>query len=441
MNGNASHHPFCLPKIERARISGGLEVFIVPWPELPLLSAHLVLPRGAEADPSGKGGLADIAAEMLTLGTKRRSASELAERVDRMGAALSAHAGWDYSSVNVFGLREDFESLLELLREVYTEPAFSPDEFEQLQKRHIAMLIQQKDDSSILADERFNEMLFQGTPYDHPVYGNLKTIPLLAVEEAQAFYRQSFLPEGSFLVVAGDVGSEEVLRWIESHFPPVEKKSQGAQVRFSPPAPREIKTFLVNRPDLTQSQIRLGHMGMAHSHPDFLPFDVMNYVLGGGGFSSRLMQRVRVELGYTYGIRSSLEPRKNPGPFTIATFTPTETTFGCVQEILAVLRSFLDQGAAEAERTEAVRFLTGSYPMRFETPGQMAQRIIQAQIHGLGLEFLSSYPRQVGEVALREMGRCAREHIHPDGMSLVIVGRTEAFRRDLESLGPVETGE
>ena len=96
---------------------------------------------------------------------------------------------------------------------------------------------------------------------------------------------------------------------------------------------------------MTQSQIRLGHIGISHAHPDYIPFEVMNYILGGGGFSSRLMQKIRSELGYTYGIHSSLEPRKYPGPFTISTFTPTDITFSCVREIFSVIRSFLEQGS------------------------------------------------------------------------------------------------
>ena len=120
----------------------------------------------------------------------------------------------------------------------------------------------------------------------------------------------------------------------------------------------------------------------------------MNYILGGGGFSSRLMQRIRVELGLTYGIRSSLELRRQAGPFAVATFTPTATTFGCVAESLSILKSFRAQGASKMERDEAVQFLRGSYPLKFETLGQVAQRILQTEIYGLGIDFLRDYPKK-----------------------------------------------
>jgi len=249
------------------------------------------------------------------------------------------------------------------------------------------------------------------------------------------------LPPGSLLVVVGDIQAEACFRWTESSFPAVSPRRSSGGCEFSPPVFSPVKPFLFNRPDLTQSQIRIGHIGIPQAHPDYLPLEVANYILGAGGFSSRLMQKIRSELGYTYGIRSSLEPRKNPGPFAISTFTPTATTIPCLQEILAVVRSFLAQGATDQERAEAINFLTGSYPLKFETLSQIAQRIIQAEIHGLGLEYLAAYPERISAVTLEEMAVSARAHIHPEGMLVVIVGRVEKFCRELEGLGPVEIRE
>lgn len=434
MSAGEQARPFALPRIYTAA-SQGITVQLVPWHEVPLVSMHLILPFGAEADPPGKAGLADLSAQMLTLGTRRRSALQLAEEVDGLGASLSAHSGWDYTSLSLSGLSADSERLLELLLEVYTEPAFAPAEFEQLQQRRIAALVQQKDESAIMADERMEEALFRETPYGHPVYGTLNSVPPLRCAETAEFYRTRFLPAGSFMVMVGDLQPEDFLRRAEARLP-----SPGAPLRppdFSPAPLPEFKTAVLDRPELTQSQIRLGHLGVPHGHPDYLPFEVANYVLGGGGFSSRLVRRVRSELGYTYGIHSSMEARKNAGPFLISTFTPTETTVPCMREILKVTRSFLAGGATQEEREEAVNFLVGSYPLKFETPGQIAQRIIQAGLHGLGLKYLEAYPALVAAVTLEEMGRAAREELHPDRLVAVVVGRAEAFFRELEEFAPV----
>ena len=437
MNAKNRSKTFTLPETQTSLLRNGLKMHAVAKGELPLVSIHLIFPYGAEADPPGKGGLSDLMAEMLTLGTKKRPAASLAADVDGLGATLSAHAGWESTSLHVAGLSEDWERLLELLLEIYTQPAFSPQEFDQLQRRRMAVLVQQKDESQVIADERFQEILFQGTPYDHPVYGTLSSVSNLSCGEVEEFHRNHFYPQGCLLVMVGDLQIDACCRWLEANFPSVTRDHRVKEKEFSPADPSKVKTILIDRPDLTQSQIRLGHIGIPHAHPDFLPFEVMNYVLGAGGFSSRLMQKIRSERGYTYGIRASLEARKNPGPFVISTFTPTETTFPCVQEILAVERSFIAQGATEQERSEAIHFLAGSYPMKFETLSQMAQKIIQTEVHGLGVQYLASYPQRVLAVTREEMARSARAHLHPEEMRIVIVGRAEKFRRELEERGPV----
>lgn len=438
MNLDQSLSLFTPPPIFISQLANGLRACLVNKPHLPLLSMHLVLPYGAEADSPGKAGLADLTAEMLTLGTKKRSALQLAADLDSLGALLSAHVGWHHTSLHILGLKEDWETLLAILLEIYTEPALAREEFVQLKKRRWAALEQQKDESSIMADEHFQAAIFQGTPYDHPIYGSLSSLPQISGEDIKEFYAQNFLPQGSFLVFVGSLEEEKLLRWVESNLPAVKDKrwtclEEGKYLYLS--APRII---LIDRPDLTQSQIRLGHLALPHNHPDYLPLAVMNYILGGGGFSSRLMQRIRVELGYTYGISSGLEPRKKKGPFLISTFTPTETTYACVQEILQVEKRFLHEGATEEERTEAINFFIGSYPMKFETLGQIAQKVIQMEVHDLEEDYLINYPKKIANISLAEINRVAQEYLHPEEMVLVIVGQAKKFRQEFGQWGEIQ---
>ncbi len=215
---------FTPPPIFISRLSNGLRVYLVNKPNLPLLSIHLVLPYGAEADSPEKAGLADLTAEMLTLGTKKRSALQLAADIDSIGAILSAHAGWNYTSLHILGLQEDWETLLTILLEIYTAPAFAKEEFAQLKKRRLAALEQQRDESAIVADEHFQTALFQGTPYDHPVYGSLSSLPQILWEDIKEFHAQNFLPKGSFLVFVGSLEEENLVRWVEGNFPAVKDR-------------------------------------------------------------------------------------------------------------------------------------------------------------------------------------------------------------------------
>jgi len=436
MSANPVISAFTLPPIFSS-VKKGMKIYTAPRTGLPLVSLHLILPYGAETDPPGKAGLTDLTAEMLTLGTRKHSAAQIASEVDSLGASLSAHAGWNTTVLHLQGLKEDLDRLLELLREMVTEPSFPEEEFSQLQQRRVASLVQQKDESQIVASERFDEILFGGTPYDHPVYGTLKTVPLISRDEVRDYYRQRSLPEGSFWVLAGDIDPEDCFRRLEANFSILSPQLAEAAA-INPAAPRGIRTFLIDRPDLTQSQIRFGHLGIPPVHPDFCVFEVMNYILGGGGFSSRLMRRIRVELGLTYGIRSSLDLRRQAGPFAVATFTPTETTFRCVAESLSILKSFRDQGASKEERDEAVQFLRGSYPLKFETLSQVAQKILQTEVYGLGVNFLRDYPEKIAATGEAGILRCAQTHLDPENMVIVIVGSAEAFRHEFEQWGPVE---
>ena len=438
MNKKSGAPAFPLPPIFSA-VRNGMKIYVAPRAGLPLVSLHLVFPYGAETDPPGKAGLADLTAEMLTLGTRKRNAGQIAAEVDGLGASLSAHAGWDATVLHLQGLKEDLDRLLELLRDLVAEPAFPEEEFAQLQQRRVATLVQQQDESQIVAGERFEEILFRGTPYGHPVYGTLKTVPLISRDEVQDFYHRRSLPEGSFWVLAGDVDPEDCFRRLEANFSILAPGPIQASP-FAPAPPRGIRTFLIDRPDLTQSQIRLGHLGIPPAHPDLCNFEVMNYILGGGGFSSRLMQRIRVERGLTYGIRSSLDLRRQAGPFAVATFTPTATTFECVAESLSILKSFRAEGASKIERDEAVQFLRGSYPLKFETLGQVAQRILHTEIYGLGIDFLKDYPQKIEAAREEDILGCAQAHLDPENLVIAIVGQAEAFHRDFERWGPVEIG-
>jgi zinc protease len=194
----------------------------------------------------------------------------------------------------------------------------------------------------------------------------------------------------------------------------------------------------VNRPDLTQSQIRVGLLGVTRNDECYIPFKVMNYIFGGGGFSSRLMQRIRAERGYTYGIGSSFQAGRIPGPYVISTFTPTATTVALIEEIIKVMEELIRGGARTQELEEARNFLRGSFPLKLETPGQMAGELLQLELYGIPFDYLASYPAAVESVTLDEVNRLAAAYLLPTDLILVVVGRVEDFLEPLRSWGEVE---
>jgi zinc protease len=179
-------------------------------------------------------------------------------------------------------------------------------------------------------------------------------------------------------------------------------------------------------------------LGINRKDKQYIPFKVMNYIFGGGGFSSRLMQRIRAEKGYTYGISSSFQAGHIAGPFIISTFTPTATTVPVIEEILTVMEKFIKEGTHPQELEEAKNFFRGSFPLRLETPGQMAGELLKLELYNVPFDYFSTYPEAIGNVTLDEINSLASSYLLPKDLIIVVAGRAEGLVESLRSWGEVE---
>ncbi|RLB06238.1 MAG: hypothetical protein DRG50_05890 [Deltaproteobacteria bacterium] len=424
--------------IKKIRLSNGLTIMGLEYHKLPLAHITLMIKRGAERDPEGKEGLADLTAEMLTLGTEHRDSQRLALEMEKLGARYSASSGWDASFLEALGLSEDFKALTELLGDMLLRPIFAQHEMKQSQQRRISRLIQQRDQAEVIADEMIVQYLLTGTPYAHPTYGTISSLQEMREEDPKSFYLRHYCPKDTVVLAIGDLNFEEVREHIKGLLG--EWKSEGASndPLPTPVRPHGRRIIVVNRPDLTQSQIRLGSLGIERRDDRYIPFKVMNYIFGGGGFSSRLMQRVRAEKGYTYGITSSFKASHIAGPFVISTFTPTANTISVIEEILKLMEEFANGGIKTQELEEAKNYFIGSFPLKLETPGQMAREILELELYDIPFDYLSRYQEAVKGVTLEEINNLARSYLHPEDLIIVVVGRAEDFLEPLRNWGEVE---
>jgi zinc protease len=427
--------------IKKVRLNNGLTVMSLEYHKLPLVHITVMVKKGSEKDPPGQEGLADLTAEMVTLGTRTRNSQQLALETEQLGAQYSASSGWDASYVQIVGLSETFPTLMELLGDMLLEPTFPPDEMQQSRQRRISRLIQQQDQAEVVADEIIVQRLLAGSPYAHPTYGTIASLSGLSTGDPHSFYRRHYTPDETVLLVTGDLSAEEIAARAEDVFEGW--KAQGRSVEqvhgLTRPAGRKI--IAVNRPDLTQSQIRVGLLGITRKDRDYIPFQVMNYIFGGGGFSSRLMQRIRAEKGYTYGITSTFQAGLIAGPFITSTFTPTATTVPVIEEITTVMEEFITEGARPQELEEAKQFLRGSFPLRLETLGQMVGEILKLELYDIPFDYLSSYAEAMGKVTLAQVNNLASTYLLPEALTCVVVGRAEEFVERFRNWGVVEVVE
>jgi zinc protease len=427
-----------IPEIHQATLPNGMTLLGVEYDRVPWVSLTFMAKRGSEADPQGKAGAADWTAEFLTLGTAKRDQLQLARDIESRGASLSARSGWDATLVSLEGLAEDFPELLATLAEVVRTPSFPAAEFPLLKERRKAELVHQLDDPRERANVRYLRLFFGDSPYGHAVPGDLKSAAALELADLQGFYRRDFTAGTASLVVVGMVDfarmEEEASRlwggWQGGG--PASPPYTAAPERLCAPG-----IYLLDRPDLTQSEIRVGHLGVPRSHPDFFPIKLVNYILGAGGFSSRLMTRIRSELGFTYGIRSSFHFRRAPGPFIISTFTPAASTAAVVKEIAQVVREVRQDGVTADELVEAQSYHVGHFPLGLETSRGIGHQVISMDLYDLGLDYLKRYCDHIRGVTLKAAAQAANQYLQPDSLVTMVMGPAAQIADSLKELGPL----
>jgi zinc protease len=427
-----------LPEIYQASLPNGVNLLGMEYERAPWVSLACMVKRGAETDPPGKAGAADWTAEYLTLGTARHSQRQLAEKVESLGALLRAQAEYDATYISLDGLAEDFPLLMEILAEVVQTPKFPEEEFPLLLERRRAELAQALDDPRELATRRFRRLFFGPAPYGQAVRGEPESLEALSLADLTSHYAREFAPSVTSLVVVGMAPRARVEEEAHRFWDDWPGGGPASPAYTTPPSHLAAPgLYLLDRPELTQSEIRMGHLGLPRQHPDYFPLRLVNYILGEGGFSSRLMTRIRSELGFTYGIRSRFFFRRAPGPFTISTFTPAETTAQAVKEIGEVMRQVRENGVTAQELSEAQSYYVGHFPLGLETTRTLATQVLNLDLHDLGLDYLSRYGENIQGVTLEAARQAARTHLQPEALVTLVVGPGARCRESLQELGTV----
>jgi zinc protease len=430
--------PVMLPPITEKILPNGLKVIVLEHHELPVVNFSMTIGSGASCEPAEFSGLASCTASLLNRGTATRSASDIASAIDFVGGSLGASANFDYARVNCQVLKKHFSIGLELFADIILHPTFQDKEIERYRKNTISGYIEGKNDPSNLADEYFDKALFGENRYGYPVSGTDVTLSKIQRSDILSFYHDYYLPNNSFLIVSGDVRSEEIVSAVEERFASWNTGDLKAPAKSTFPPLSGVKILLLDRSDATQAQIRLGHYGVPRNNPDFFNISLMNYILGGGGFSSRLMKEVRSKMGLTYGIDSGFDMRKDMGVFGIGTFTKNESVGSAIKETLRQINLIRDSLVTATELSDAKAYYSGSYPLRFETPGQIANQLTSIEFYQLGREYIVKYRDNINAVTLPGVKSSADKYLDPNNFVIVVVGKKDEVLSQLQEFGIVE---
>jgi zinc protease len=426
-------------RLHRAELANGLRLLVFEDERLPQLALGLQIRRGAAQESLAEAGIAGYTAELMTRGAGARPALELARVVDDLGASLDAAAGWDSMGVAVSGLSRDADTLFAVLADVVLRPRFEADEAEKVRRERLAALEGQKDNPFALARLALYRTLYDGHRFGLPEAGSAETVQGFRAQDARAFHARLFQAGDATLFATGDVRFEDLRRRAEQAFG---GWPRGATPELPPapphPAPAARQVVVVDRPDLVQAQILIGHDGIARSHPERMPALLMDDIVGSAGFSSRLMSRVRSEAGLTYGIYSWFDMRRVPGPFQVSTSTRVAEARRTIDLALAELERARGSGFA-AEELEAVqRLAVGSFALGLETSSDVTDALLDLDLYELPPDSLDTYRARVMAVTLPELARAAAERLHPERAAIVVVGPAAALVPALEGLGPIQ---
>ncbi len=410
--------------VDRTVIENGLTLMIVERHNLPVVKVTVSFDAGSLRETADKAGLASLTASLLTEGTEKRTASEISEAVEFVGATLNASGGDDYITVNLSVLSKDLELGFELLSDVLLNPSFPEDEITKKIERIKGSLIAREEDPGFVASKEFRKAVFGAHPYGRLISGSPETLDRIKRDDLVNFHSAYYVPNNAIMSVAGDVTPEEVKALLEKYFSGWSAKEIKTIFLPEPEKIKKKKTITIDK-NLTQANIILGHMGISRDNPDYYAVSVMNYILGGGGFASRLMQNIRDDKGLVYDIHSFFAADKYSGYFQVGLQTKNESANTAIEEVLKEMKEIKSTFVSDAELSDAKSFLTGSFPMRIETSSRIAGFLVAVEYYGLGMDYIDKYPKYINSVTKEEVLRVAKKYLDPEQFILVVVADQE----------------
>ncbi len=410
------------PIAQRDVLPNGIVLLVAERPAVPIVAVRVLVEAGAVYDPSDRAGLANLTGALLTRGTAKRTGPALDSAIEFVGGSLEAGAGRDSVSASLRVLRKDLGLGLDLLAEVIQSPTFPPEEVTRKIGEIQAAIKRSEEDPGTVAARALARLVFPNHPYGLPVEGTRESVARLTREEVVKFHREHFRPDATVVAVVGAVTVAEARREVLSRFGSWPRPAAPLIAVPSATPGREAREQAITRDSLTQSTIVLGRQAIRQTDPDYFPLVVASYVLGGGS-ASRLYTRVREDAGLAYSVYSYVSPSKYGSAFFVSAQTRT-TEVAKVQTLLkAELARMTREPPSDAELALAKSYLVGSFPLRLDTSGKVADFVSAVEELGLGLDYADRYKAGVSRVTGRDVQRAAARFFSPESFSWVVVGR------------------
>src|SRR5579875_937261 len=408
------------PLGKRVVLDNGITLLVSERPGVPMIVVDVLIKAGSVFEPDQKAGLANLTAKLLTQGTTKRTATQVAQEIDFMGASLSTNVDYDYIEAEIVVLRKYSDKGLEILGDILMNPTFAPEEIEKKIREVEGELRKDEEDPGWVAERGFLKALFGNHPYGRIVEGSEESVKKISRADIVDFHSNYYVPNRTIIAVAGDITLEEAKDLVQKNFGNWRPK-QVQENRV--PLPQGLKETVSIKLDrkITQANIILGHLGIRRDNPDYYAIQVMNYILGGGGFSSRLVNDIRDKRGLVYNVNSAYVSRKYSGYFQVELQTKNPSATDAIRLVVENMKRIRQNMVSERELEDAKAHLIEGLPLKIETDKEVARNMVFLDFYGLGLDYLDKYPGYIKAVSERDILRVAQEYLHPERFVLVIV--------------------
>jgi zinc protease len=429
-----------IPEVATHTLPNGLRVYLVEDHTLPIVSGRALIRTGNLFDPPDKIGLADITGAVLrTGGTTSKSGDELDQELERMAASVETGIGETEGEAQFFTLKENLDKVLAIYADLLMHPAFRQDKIDLHKNQTRSVIARRNDDPAGIVRREFANLVYgKDNPYGWQQ--EYEHVDRIEKKDLEQFYRRYFFPGNVILAVYGDFSTEEMKKKVEAAFqgwnnpqqpvPPFPAVKQGAQGGV----------YLVTKDDVNQANIRMGHRGGVLKDEDYPALEVMADILGGGGFRSRLVAKVRTQLGYAYSVGARWGANYgHPGLFFAAAGTKSDSTVKAIQAIREEIARLRQEEVTEAELKTAKDTVVNSFVFNFDTRSKTLQRLLRYEYWGYPKDFIFQYKKKLEAVTKADVLRVAQKYLKPEEMVLVVVGKPGDFDSPLASLGqPVQ---
>jgi zinc protease len=424
------------PKPVEKTLANGLRVIVIDRPGTPLVTAQLVIKNGGEVDPPELAGLGNMLADLVTKGTEKRTATQIAEEVEALGGSLYSSARWDSTRIGVEVMSSKIGPAVDILADVVRRPTFKAEEIDRLRQQTLDDLTVELGEPGSIARYVAGRVSFGDAPYGQPLAGTTESITRISRDDLLKYHERWYRPDNAILVLGGDVRAANAFALAQRFFGDWKKPAEPLPVLPPPKLPAAVgpRVVVVDKPDAGQAAVVVTRLGIERTNPDYFRGLVANSVLS--GYSGRLNQEIRIKRGLSYGAGSQLDARRNVGPFTASAQTKNQSAAQVAELLLGEVSRLATAPVPDVELNPRKAVVIGNFARNLETSAGLVAQVASLAVYGISFDEINRYIGNVQTITASDVQRFAGAHLEAKATSIVIVGNAKEFLPELRQKYP-----